>query len=208
MCKECRANDTEQKLRHREQSKQYYHAHREERAACRKRYNAEHPEWYREYHAKYRAEHRDRVNELVRQWSLKPENAERKRQLHRINRERERVQYHDWQQRNKTKVASYSANRRVLKAGNGGDFTALEWDAMKRHYKYRCLCCGRQEPEIKLHADHVIPISKGGSGYISNIQPLCASCNESKGTKIIDYRPDQFGLTLGGEHHQQLIFPF
>lgn len=49
----------------------------------------------------------------------------------------------------------------------------------------KCLKCGATE-EIQL--DHVKPVSKGGKNEIDNLQPLCKSCNVSKGTKIEDYR--------------------
>jgi 5-methylcytosine-specific restriction endonuclease McrA len=39
-----------------------------------------------------------------------------------------------------------------------------------------------------LTADHIVPVELGGSSYISNIQPLCQTCNSSKGIRIIDYR--------------------
>lgn len=71
----------------------------------------------------------------------------------------------------------------------GSDYTRREWKELKAKYGCRCLCCGRKEPEIKLHADHVIPRSRGGPSTIENIQPLCRECNYKKGAKTIDFRP-------------------
>ncbi len=69
-----------------------------------------------------------------------------------------------------------------------GSHTDAEWEAVKAQYNHTCLCCGRSEPEIKLTRDHVLPITKGGTDNIDNIQPLCLSCNCSKNDKYIDYR--------------------
>ena len=62
-----------------------------------------------------------------------------------------------------------------------------EWENLKKKFNYKCLKCGKKEPAIKLTIDHIIPISKNGKNIIKNIQPLCRSCNSSKGNKIINY---------------------
>lgn len=79
--------------------------------------------------------------------------------------------------------------RRTRKSGNGGSFTHTEWEALKASFGYACLRCGQVAPQITLTADHVIPLSRGGDSNISNIQPLCLSCNSSKGARsCADYR--------------------
>jgi 5-methylcytosine-specific restriction endonuclease McrA len=83
-----------------------------------------------------------------------------------------------------------TANRRMRKRQAGGLLSTGQWKQLKAHYAFTCLCCGKQEPDIKLSADHVIPLAKGGSNDISNIQPLCTVCNARKHTAIIDYRPN------------------
>lgn len=74
------------------------------------------------------------------------------------------------------------------RAKSKGSFTVTEWLELKSKHGYICLCCRKSESEVALHADHVIPISKGGPNTIANIQPLCQPCNSSKGTRTIDYR--------------------
>ena len=54
-------------------------------------------------------------------------------------------------------------------------------------YNWTCPCCKKQEPEIKLTEDHIIPLKKGGSDNIENIQPLCGNCNSKKHLTIKKY---------------------
>ena len=68
-----------------------------------------------------------------------------------------------------------------------GSYRKVEWEKLKKKNKYTCLCCGQKEPKIKLTIDHIIPVSRGGTNYINNLQPLCSKCNRFKYTKIIKY---------------------
>jgi 5-methylcytosine-specific restriction endonuclease McrA len=79
-----------------------------------------------------------------------------------------------------------SARRRARLRKNGGSYSAREWEELQARYGYRCLACGERKP---LTPDHVVPLARKGRNDIGNIQPLCLSCNCSKGTKTIDYRP-------------------
>lgn len=82
-------------------------------------------------------------------------------------------------------IAKVNARRaRLLQCE--GDYTAEQFAELCLTYGGICLCC--ESADSPLTVDHVVPLSKGGSNNISNIQPLCRSCNSKKGAKTIDYR--------------------
>ena len=55
-------------------------------------------------------------------------------------------------------------------------------EVIKINKSDRCVTCGSN---IKLHKDHIWPISKGGTDYKENIQILCGSHNLSKSASIV-----------------------
>lgn len=63
---------------------------------------------------------------------------------------------------------------------NGGSHSKRQWEYLKAAYNYKCNICNKKEPIIKLTKDHIISVKSGGSDDISNIQPLCQSCNSKK----------------------------
>ena len=89
-----------------------------------------------------------------------------------------------WREKNPDKAVLQTQRRRAFKVNADGYFTLGEWELLKKQYGYTCPSCGKKEPEIKLTVDHIIPLSRGGSDYVENIQPLCGSCNSKKGSKF------------------------
>lgn len=60
---------------------------------------------------------------------------------------------------------------------------SLRYDVLK-HDKFKCTICGRSaEDGVKLHVDHIIPVSKGGKTEMSNLRTLCDQCNAGKSDK-------------------------
>ena len=180
-------------------SRSNYFANREKRLEQTSRYQREHPEQVRETGRRYYARHRDRRLESFRRYhQTHPEKMRAERRTDRFrqsikrwrenNKERDRENHRIWDQNNPDKVIAKAHRRRVRKRESIGNFTAQEWADLKAKYNFRCLCCGRTEPEITLTADHVVPLVEGGTNDIGNIQPLCGSCNSRKHTKTIDYR--------------------
>ena len=150
---------------------------------------------------KYKRSSKGRATE---QRYLESKGRETQRAYRKANQEKLSVQQSFWRAANSDKVKAYREDyyktpkgravilaaghrRRSRKLAADGNFTSGEWLELCEKCDYTCLRCRKKGLELTM--DHVIPLSKGGSNWISNIQPLCGLCNSIKGTKSIDYRP-------------------
>ena len=55
----------------------------------------------------------------------------------------------------------------------------LRHEVFKRD-NYKCVECGATNKETTLEIDHIIPVAKGGTNDINNLQTLCRECNRAK----------------------------
>lgn len=67
----------------------------------------------------------------------------------------------------------------IIRKATRNDFTAAQWQLLVRVFGGRCAYCLRKS--VKLHADHIVPLSRGGDNTLTNIVPACARCNLKKG---------------------------
>ena len=52
---------------------------------------------------------------------------------------------------------------------------------------FRCCICGASSADgVKLHVDHIKPVSKGGKTELSNLRTLCDRCNLGKGSSYYE----------------------
>lgn len=51
---------------------------------------------------------------------------------------------------------------------------------------FTCQYCGKSAPDVILHVDHIMPISKGGDDDITNLITSCESCNQGKKDILLD----------------------
>ena len=87
---------------------------------------------------------------------------------------------------------SHSTNSRISKAFEmykeaiagrpvqGGIRASTRYQILKRD-GFRCQYCGATPAQSKLHLDHIVPLSLGGSDHDWNIITACSKCNLGKG---------------------------
>ena len=62
---------------------------------------------------------------------------------------------------------------------------ALRSDVLRRD-GYRCRMCGASSNDgVRLHIDHIIPVSHDGPSRLENLQTLCDTCNLGKGNRFV-----------------------
>jgi 5-methylcytosine-specific restriction endonuclease McrA len=194
-CKDClnaqaRAERAANLEQYRTREQEYVEANKDHYRQLKRAHQKAHPERYAEIDRKWKEEHREEINTKARERRQK--DIEHYREIGRNSYERhaeERRKYSlEYYKRFPEKSVAATNHRRALKLASEGSHTEEEWQELKAFYNFKCLRCGKQEPDIKLTRDHVIPLTQGGSDSIDNVQPLCARCNSKKNNKHIDYR--------------------
>lgn len=162
------------KARRIEKDKEWRKKNPDKVRAILERFKKNHPGIVGAYSKKYREGHPEITLAQHRRWM----NA---------NREKTRESARAYRKKYPIRRREQENTRRCRKMGNGGSYTEAEFVALCNAYGDKCLCCGRGD--VKLTADHVVPVTRGGSNNIENIQPLCRRCNSSKGARNTnDYR--------------------
>ena len=77
------------------------------------------------------------------------------------------------------KLCPYCGNQLSTREGRQPIPLELRHEVFKRD-GYRCVECGSSKDETSLEIDHIIPVSKGGTNDINNLQTLCKECNRAK----------------------------
>lgn len=72
-------------------------------------------------------------------------------------------------------------NTRSRRFGDIGRLGDDEWQMVLKSHNNACAICGAVE---NISIDHIVPLSKGGTNTIDNVQPLCRSCNSRKGNRV------------------------
>lgn len=194
-CKQCATNRHREWVkknhdRAKEISRESYARHAEENRERDRKRRAENPELFRERSRESRERNIERAREYDRQRAK--ENPTRNREAtlkwYRNNKDHHLEVGQKWRKENPESASAVVSRRRAKEKQAPGDFSTSEFRALCAQYDNRCLSCGRSD--VKLTADHVVPLSRGGSNDIGNIQPLCGSCNSRKNAKTIDYRQE------------------
>lgn len=163
----------------REQMRRYRASHPEyvkKEKAKGKEYNKKYPERRHNSTKKWRESHKAQWNAYMQKWRF--ENPEEWKVLNK----RYRAKHID-------KIRVKEAQKETRRRKGEGSFTLEEWNEKKKLFNYTCPSCGKKEPDVTLTIDHAIPLIKGGTHNIDNLQPLCPHCNFSKREKTIIYKP-------------------
>lgn len=138
-------------------ARQWYRRNRERAAIRRKRYYVAHKGDERATAKKWLSLNPDRARAITRRASAKYRSSGYGRKARRIR----------------------DVNRRDKRAGT---MNLADWEKKLRRLGHRCSGCGSRD---RIEIDHIIPLSKGGTNDIHNLQPLCRTCNARKNAKIL-----------------------
>lgn len=154
----------------RAEKRDYYLRNRESCDARNRQWALNHPERMAQIKRDYLKRHPERRKKSSLDWRNR--NLERANQMAR-----------EYRKNNPEKSRLYHQLRRARELEAEGSFTAEDVRIAYRSQRGKCWHCGKHV-DNKYHADHLVPLAKGGTNYPNNIVVSCSDCNLSKGAKF------------------------
>jgi len=162
----------------------YYEAHKEEIIARSHAYYQAHREEVAASTRAYRATHKDKIVASDAAYNARPEVKAKKAAYREENREEEAERKHAWLLTPKGRTSSRAASLRRRLYPGGQDITSAMTAEVMDASGGICPYCS--EPFEDGHIDHIIPVSRGGTNDRVNLVYCCASCNLSKGDRLLE----------------------
>ena len=150
------------------------------------KYNTLSRDWQRKHKVRLAAKAKalrqrdpERVKARKDRYSASEKGKARRRDHYIANAETIKKRVRDWVEEFPEKRQVISRNYRSREAAAEGSHTAAEIRDLLDKQLRRCVYCSASIVK-KFHADHIVPLVKGGSNWISNIQLTCPTCNHRK----------------------------
>ncbi len=132
----------------------------------------------------------EKKRQYMRDWRRKnPEVARvRRREYILNNREKHYAAIIAWHKANpdrlrEIKLSAKHRRRARIAQWDGCHYTTEELVALWESVPHRCAACSCDITVETRHIDHIVPLARGGSNSIRNIQFLCAHCNRVKNAR-------------------------
>lgn len=184
-------------------SRLYYEANKEQVNSRNKEYYEANKERISEYYRQWRETNQDRIVSYGKQYYIFNRDKILKyvEQYQGVNRDKTTGYKVKYSRTLKGRIASRIGNniRRARLRNNGGKHTAQDILNLFDQQSGKCPYC---QVELSLtkrnsfHVDHVVPLSKGGSNSVENLQLTCPQCNLSKSDKLPEIFAQQAGILL------------
>lgn len=154
--------------------KNYYKTNKTEKIKAVREYREANKERLAKYHREYQTVNRNKI-------------VKRKRKYYETNKERITERKRQYEQTPEgTAVMRRGKHTRRARKLNAvtGPMPANLVSYLLKLYGATCQGCYCKLTQQSVHIDHVIPLAQGGMHTLWNLQPLCSTCNLSKGDRV------------------------